>query len=344
MSEPTEPATPDARKAADRMVAFAERSQKIMQAFWERQAADGGFQNPDPMIVSKAFLEMGAKMMANPQKLAEAQAKLWQGYTKIFKAASKKLAGEETQPVVEPAKDDRRFKDKAWSEQALFDAVKQTYLLTANWMQDTFRGVEDLDDKARAKIDFYTRQYVDALSPSNFVATNPQVLEKTIETGGENLLDGMDHLLGDLEKGRGRLRISMTDMDAFTLGENVATTPGKVVFQTDLMQLIQYTPATDTAFKRPLLIVPPWINKFYILDLQPKNSFIKWAVDQGHTVFVISWVNPDETHADKRFEDYMLEGPLAAIGAALEICGADKLNLIGYCIGGTLTACTLPYT
>jgi len=333
----------DAQETAERMTAFAERGQRIMQAFLERQTADGGFQIPDPMVVGKAFMELGAKMMAEPHKMAEAQAALWQGYAEIWDAASKRLAGQEAEPVVTPAKDDRRFKDAAWSEQALFDTIKQTYLLTSNWMQGTFRDVEGLDDKTREKVEFYTRQYVDALSPTNFAATNPKVLEKTIESGGENLLTGLDHLLGDLESGQGQLRISMTDTDAFQLGENVATTPGKVVFQNDLMQLIQYASATEKVFKRPLLIVPPWINKFYILDLQPKNSFIKWAVDQGHTVFVISWVNPDENHADKRFDDYMLEGPLAALDVALDITGADKLNLIGYCIGGTLSACALAY-
>ncbi len=325
------------------MTAFAERSQRIMQSFCERQAADGGFQIPDPQVVGKAFMELGAKMMADPQKLVEAQAQLWQGYAQIWESAAKRLAGEEVEPVVAPAKDDRRFKDAAWSEQAMFDTIKQSYLLSANWMQSTFRDVDGLDEKTREKVEFYTRQYVDALSPTNFAATNPKVLEKTIETGGENLLDGLDHLLGDLEKGEGQLRISMTDTEAFQLGENVATSPGKVVFQNDLMQLIQYAPGTEKVFKRPLVIVPPWINKFYILDLQPKNSFIKWAVDQGHTVFVISWVNPDERHAGKRFDDYMIEGPLAAMTAALEITGADKVNIIGYCIGGTLTACTLAY-
>jgi len=340
-SKSTDLTQPD--EMSKRMAEFAERSQRIMQAFCARQAEDGGFQIPDPVVVSKAFVEMGTKMMADPQKLVAAQAQLWQDYAKLWDVTAKRLAGEEVEPVVSPAKDDRRFKDAAWSEQALFDTIKQSYLLAANWMQGTFRDVDGLDEKTREKIEFYTRQYVDALSPTNFVATNPKVLEKTIDSGGENLLKGLDHLLKDLEKGEGQLRISMTDTDAFTLGENVATTPGKIVFQTDLMQLIQYAPSTEKCFKRPLLIVPPWINKFYILDLQPKNSFIKWAVDQGHTVFVISWVNPDESHAAKRFDDYMLEGPLAALDAIGEITGADQMNVIGYCIGGTLTACTLAY-
>ena len=282
-------------------------------------------------------------MLADPKKMAEAQAELWQGYAKLWESTAKRMAGEDVEPVVAPAKDDRRFKDAAWSEQAVFDTIKQSYLLTANWMQGIAHDVEGLDDKTREKVEFYTRQYVDALSPTNFVATNPKVLEKTIESKGENLLKGLDQLLADLETGKGQLKISMTDTDAFTLGENVATTPGKVVFQNDLMQLIQYVPSTEKVFKTPLLIVPPWINKYYILDLQPKNSLIKWAVDQGHSVFIISWVNPDENHADKRFDDYMLEGPLAALDVIAEITGEAKANVIGYCIGGTLTACTLAY-
>ncbi len=338
-SDPPEPA----EEMAERMACFAKRGRRTMQAFMERQAVDGGFQITDPMMVGKVFMELGAKMMADPQKLTEAQVQLWQGYADIFAGAAKRLSGEAVNPIVEPATGDRRFKDAAWSEQAIFDAIKQTYLLTFNWLQDTFRDVDGLDPKIREKVEFYTRQYADALLPTNFVATNPKVLEQTMETGGENLLQGMDHLLGDLEKGRGYLKISTTDTSAFQLGENVATSPGKVVFQNDLMQLIQYDPATEKVMKRPLVIVPPWINKFYILDLQPKNSFIKWAVDQGHTVFVVSWVNPDEMLSHKRFDDYMLEGPLAALTAALAIAGADKANIIGYCIGGTLTASALAY-
>lgn len=324
-------------------VQFAERSQRIVQAFCERQAEDGGFQLPDPMVIGKAFMEMGAQMMSDPAKLAEAQAELWQGYARLWETTAKRMAGEDVEPVAVPAADDKRFKDGAWTEQALFDVIKQSYLLTSQWVQSTVRDVEGLEPATAEKVDFYTRQMVDALSPSNFVATNPKVLKETMDSGGENLVRGLDHLLGDLEKGRGKLRISMADADAFTLGENVATTPGKVVYENELMQLLQFEPSTDKVFKQPLLIVPPWINKYYILDLQPKNSFIKWAVDQGHTVFIISWVNPDETLAHKRFDDYLLEGPLAAMDAIEKATGEKTLNLIGYCIGGTLSACTLAY-
>jgi polyhydroxyalkanoate synthase len=202
---------------------------------------------------------------------------------------------------------------------------------------------EGMDDKTAQKVDFYTRQFVDAMSPTNFVMTNPEVLRRTAETGGENLLKGLSNLLTDLERGQGNLRIRMTDESKFKVGENIAVTPGKVVYQNDLMQLIQYTPTTEKVLKRPLLILPPWINKFYILDLRPKNSFIRWAVDQGHTVFVVSWVNPDERLAEKGFEDYMLEGPYAALEAIEKATGEKSVNAIGYCLGGTLLSATLAH-
>ncbi len=225
----------------------------------------------------------------------------------------------------------------------MFDFIKQSYLLSARFVQDVVKQVDGLDPKTAAKVDFYSRQFIDAMSPSNFVLTNPEVLRKTAETGGENLLKGLNNLLTDLERGKGQLRIKMTDMDAFKLGENIAVSPGKVVYQNDLMQLIQYSPSTEQVLKRPLLIMPPWINKFYILDLRPKNSLVRWAVSQGHTVFMISWVNPDERLAEKGFEDYMNEGCLAALDAIEAATGVREVNAIGYCLGGTLLASTLGY-
>src|SRR5207237_4258132 len=184
------------------------------------------------------------------------------------------------------------------------------------------------------KVDFYTRQFVDAIAPSNFVLTNPEVLRATIESRGENLLNGLKNLLADLERGKGRLAIAMTDMQAFRIGENIAVSPGKVIYQNDLLQLIQYEPTTARVKRRPLLIIPPWINKFYILDLRPANSFIRWAVSQGHTVFVVSWVNPDERLAAKTFTDYMLQGPLAALAAIEQATGEGGAHVIGYSLGG----------
>ena len=201
--------------------------------------------------------------------------------------------------MIEPPPGDRRFRDKAWTDNTLFDFIKQSYLLTARWLQETVKQVDGIDERTARKVDFYTRQFVDAIAPSNFLMTNPEVLRATIESRGENLLNGLKNLLDDLERGKGRLAIKMTDMAAFRIGENIAVTPGKVVYQNDLLQLIQYEPTTATVKRRPLLIIPPWINKFYILDLRPANSFIRWAVGEGHTVFVISWVNPDERLAAK---------------------------------------------
>ena len=334
---------PGMEQASNQMAAFAERSSRIVQAFMDRQNNVDDYQVSDPFVIGQAFMDMAAKMIADPAKLAQVQTQLMQGYMDLWTRTVKRMQGETTEPVVAPAKDDKRFKDAAWTEDAVFDTLKQSYLLTSNWMQSTVRDVDGLDLKSAEKVNFYTRQFVDALSPTNFAATNPKVLKETMESKGKNLTHGLENFLRDMEKGEGELKISMTDTEAFTPGENIATSPGKVVFQTELMQLLQYDPTTETVFKTPLLIVPPWINKFYILDLQPKNSFIKWAADQGHTVFVISWLNPDARMAHKRFDDYMLEGPLAAIDAIEQATGEKKINIIGYCIGGTLTASTLAY-
>jgi polyhydroxyalkanoate synthase subunit PhaC len=333
----------DPEKLSKAMQEFAERGQRIAEAFMKHQETGDGYQVPDPVVVSKAFMELSQQLMSDPAKLAETQVKLWNDYAELWQATAKRLSGEEVENVAKPEKGDRRFNDEAWNDQLLFDFIKQSYLLTADWMQQTVSDVDGLEPKTAEKVRFYTRQWIDALSPSNFVATNPVVLRKTAESGGENLLDGMENLLGDLEKGKGQLRISMTDDEAFTLGENIAASPGKVVYQNDLMQLIQYEPSTKKVRTTPLLIVPPWINKFYVLDLQPKNSFIKWAVDQGNTVFVISWVNPGAELSEKGFDDYMLEGPLTALDAIEKATGQKKANVVGYCIGGTLTASTLAY-
>jgi polyhydroxyalkanoate synthase len=269
--------------------------------------------------------------------------RMWQDYFMLWQNTMKKAMGEETAPVAEAPGSDNRFNSELWQNNLVFDYIKQSYLIAAQNIQKTVSEVEGLDAQTARKVKFFTRQYVDALAPTNFVMTNPEVLKTTVETGGKNLLDGLNHLLHDLERGHGKLAISMTDPKAFKMGENVATTPGKVVYQNDLMQLIQYQPATKEVYKTPLLIVPPWINKYYILDLRQKNSFIKWAVDQGITVFVVSWVNPGKELANKGFEDYMLEGPLAALDAVEKATGDPEVNMIGYCLGGTLTASALAW-
>jgi polyhydroxyalkanoate synthase len=297
----------------------------------------------DPLNIGSAFLEMTARMMANPAKLVQAQMSFWQDYMLLWQNTARRLMGETPAPVVAPPPGDRRFKHEDWHENEVFDFIKQSYLLSARYVQNVVKDVDGLDDKTAQKLDFYARQFVDALAPTNFLLTNPEVLRRTVETGGENLVRGLNNLLADLERGKGKLHIKMTDYEAFKVGENIATTPGSVVYQNDLIQLIQYAPSTETVLKRPLLIVPPWINKYYILDLRPKNSFVRWAVAQGHTVFMISWVNPDERLAEKSFEDYMLEGPLAALEAIERATGEREVNAIGYCLGGTLLACTLSH-
>jgi polyhydroxyalkanoate synthase len=343
--EPQEIRLPDPELVRRTMTDIAERSQRIMLGWLKRQSAEqpDARGSADPFNIGAAFIEMTTRLMSNPARLMQAQMGLWQDYMALWQNTTRRIMGMESTPVIQADPRDRRFKDGAWQDNEIFDFIKQSYLLSARFVQGVVKDVDGMDPKVAQKVDFYSRQFVDALSPSNFVLTNPEVLRKTVETGGENLLKGLTNLLADLERGRGKLRIRMTDTEAFKLGENIATTPGKVVWQTPLMQLIQYAPTTETVLKRPLLIVPPWINKFYILDLRPKNSFVRWAVSQGHTVFVVSWVNPDEELAGKDFGDYMQEGILAALDAIEATTGEKAINAIGYCLGGTLLASTLAW-
>jgi polyhydroxyalkanoate synthase len=332
---------PDPAVLGRSMADIAERSQRIVGDWLHRQGETVG--NPDPLKIGSAFMEMTARLMANPMRVMQAQIGFWQDYMTLWQNTTRRIMGIDSEPVIEAAKSDKRFRDDAWSQNEVFDFIKQSYLLSARYVQEVVHQADGLDPKTAQKVDFYSRQFIDAMSPSNFLLTNPEVLRRTAETGGENLLKGLSNLLGDLERGRGRLSIKMTDMDAFRFGENIAVSPGKVVFQNELMQLIQYTPSTETVLRRPLVIAPPWINKFYILDLRPKNSFVRWAVSQGHTVFMISWVNPDERLAAKDFEDYMLDGYVTALDVIERITGEREINAIGYCLGGTLLASTLAY-
>src|SRR5690242_9928928 len=332
---------PDPEEIGRSMADIAERSQRIVSEWLKRQGTQE--HAPDPLNIASAFMEMTARLIANPSYLVEAQIGFWRDYMSLWQNTTRRIMGGEPEPVIDAPSSDRRFKDDAWRENEIFDFIRQSYLLSARYVQDVVTHVDGLDAKTAQKVDFYARQFVDAMSPSNFLLTNPEVLRKTAETGGENLLKGLNNLLGDLERGRGKLHIKMTDMAAFKVGENIGVSPGKVVYQNDLMQLIQYAPATEQVLKRPLLIGPPWINKFYILDLRPRNSFVRWAVSQGHTVFVISWVNPDARLAEKGFDDYMTEGYLAALDAIERATGEREVNAIGYCLGGTLLAATLAW-
>jgi len=320
---------------------LAQRSSRIMADFFKRQAESRNSVAADEFGIAKAFMDLSTLMLAKPQHLAEAQMKMFWDYTRLWQNGWMQVMGQKVEPVAAPKKGDNRFRHEDWENHFLFDYVKQSYLIAARYIHQAVSDVEHLPDDARKKVNFFTRQYIDALSPSNFALTNPEVVRETLKSGGQNLLRGLNNLLADIERGDGQLKISMTDDKAFTMGKNIATTPGKVVFQNDLMQLIQYQPSTQQVYKRPLLIIPPWINKYYILDLRESNSFIKWAVDQGHTVFVVSWVNPGKEFAGKTFEDYLHQGPNEALDAIEKATGEKQVNVIGYCLGGTLLGAAL---
>jgi len=339
----TPAATFDPVALAESLASAAEKSAKVIGDFSSRQPDAGTKIFSDELGIGKAFMELAAQMLSNPAKMAESQLNLWWDYMSLWQSSALKMMGAASTPIVEPAQGDKRFRHEDWHEHFLFDYIKQSYLIAARWLHHNVASVEGLPEHTKKKVDFFTRQYIDALAPSNFALTNPEVFRETIATGGGNLVKGLNNLLDDIERGNGKLRISMTDSKAFELGVNIATTPGKVVFRNELLELIQYEPATKKVWKRPLLVIPPWINKYYILDLREKNSFLRWAVSQGMTVFIVSWVNPDARLAGKDFEDYMLSGTMAALDAIEKATGEKDVNAIGYCLGGTLLAATLGY-
>ena len=280
---------------------------------------------------------------SDPKRAFEAQTALTGQFINLWASTLQRFQGGQAAPVAEPDKSDKRFADAQWRDNPFFDFLKQSYVLTTRWADSLVRRADALEPHTRDKAQFYLRQVSAALSPSNFVGTNPELLRATLEESGENLVRGMTMLAEDIEAGNGNLRIRQVDAKGFELGVNMAVTPGKVVFRNELIELIQYAPSTPEVYKRPLLIVPPWINKFYILDLNPEKSFIRWAVSQGLTVFVVSWVNPDARLADKGFDAYMREGILAALDAVEQATGERDVTAIGYCVGGTLLAATLAY-
>jgi polyhydroxyalkanoate synthase len=341
--ESRKPALPDPKEVAKTYAEVAQRASNLINEHMRRQMKHGIAAQTDELGIAQAFMDMTAKLLANPYKLAQAQMNLVWDYFSLWQHSMMRFSGLETSPVAVPKKGDSRFKDEQWEEHFLFDFIKQSYLITARHIHDVVTNVEGLPIETEKKVNFFTRQYIDALSPSNFALTNPEVFRETVKSHGQNLLKGFNNLLRDIEEGDGQLRVKMTDPTAFELGRNVAVTPGKVVFQNELIQLLQFNPTTQEQYRRPLLIMPPWINKYYILDLRQSNSFIKWATDQGHTVFVISWVNPDQRLAEKGFDDYMTEGSLAALDAVCKQTGENEVNLIGYCLGGTLLGATLGY-
>jgi polyhydroxyalkanoate synthase len=295
----------------------------------------------NPIETIHAFQHIWLDAINNPTGAWTNYSNFVRDYTQLMTATTLKFWGldQDVRPIIEPEKGDKRFSAPDWQQNAIFDALKQSYLLTATTMLKTASEVKGLDEKQKRKLVFYLRQFLDAISPTNFTFTNPQVIHKTIETGGQNLVTGIEHLMHDLGAGK----MKMTDTGAFEPGRNLAMTPGQVIYRNELMELLQYTPATETVYETPLLFIPPWINKYYILDMQPKNSLIKFLVDHGFTVFVISWKNPDESMADTSFEDYLTLGPLCSLDVIKEITGSLEVNTVGYCIGGTLLAMVLPY-
>jgi polyhydroxyalkanoate synthase len=293
--------------------------------------------------VVKTLGIVAEKWLVDPRKTFEAQTKLGTQFFQLWASTLQKAQGLSVEPVAVPEPKDSRFADPQWSESPIFDFLKQAYLILARWAEEMVEAADGLDEHTRHKARFYVKQLAAALSPSNFLATNPELLRKTLEENGANLVRGMQMLAEDVQAGQGTLKIRQSDPTRFKVGVNVATTPGKVIFRNDLIELIQYAPMTETVLKRPLLIVPPWINKYYVLDLNPEKSFIRWAVSEGLTVFCISWVNPDERHADKSWDEYMREGIFAALDAIAEVTGEKKVTTIGYCVGGTLLAATLAY-
>jgi polyhydroxyalkanoate synthase len=291
--------------------------------------------------VVKTLGQVAEYWLADPQRTVEVQTSLGKAYLDLWASAVKRLAGEPAPPVATPGPSDKRFSDPEWTQNQFFDFLKQAYLLTAQWADKLVADAGGLNPHTKQKAEFYVRQITNALSPTNFVLTNPELLRETLTSNADNLVRGMHMLAEDIERGGGHLKIRQSDSSMFEVGRNLAVTPGKVIYQNELMQLIQYAPSTKTVLKRPVLIVPPWINKFYVLDLTPEKSFIKWCVDQGLTVFCISWVNPDERLTQKTFEDYIRQGPLAALDAIKQATGENKVHAIGYCVGGTLLAITL---
>jgi polyhydroxyalkanoate synthase len=334
----------DPQAFAFNMAKAMENGGKALAAYLQPQQAEPRHQPPGEMTeLIKTLSTVANYWLSDDKRAADLQLKLGKAYLDLWGSAMRRMAGEAATASVAPPPRDKRFADPEWKSNQFFDFVMQAYLLTTEWAHDLVRNAEGLDPHTRKKAEFYVQQVTNALSPSNFVLTNPEVLRETVASNGSNLMRGMTMLAEDVEAGRGALRIRQSDSKNLKVGVNMATTPGKVIFQNDIMQLIQYQPATDDVLRTPLLIVPPWINKFYILDLKPEKSFIKWCVDQGLTVFVISWVNPDKSLGHKTFEDYMKDGPLAAMDVIEQATGEMTVHTIGYCVGGTLLASTLAW-
>lgn len=318
--------------------------QKMAHDFLETQNAQISDIEHDPMHIGETLIELTKYYSSHPEQLIEKQMTLWQDYMTLWQNTASRMMGDDTaKPVIEPDAEDRRFKDKEWQENQIFDHIKQSYLLSSRWLADAADQIYPEKCHEKDKMNFFTRQFIDAMSPTNFAMTNPEVIRETVETQGQNLVKGLENIIRDYDAEKGKFTVSMTDNTKFEPGKNVAATPGKVIFRNELIELIHYTPTTEKQYKKPLLIVPPWINKFYILDLRPENSLVKWLTDKGYSAFIISWRNPDASMADIGLDDYMRLGTLAAIEKVQEATGEEQINTVGYCIGGTMLSCTLAH-
>ncbi len=340
----TRPPGLDIERLAANTARFIEQSGKALAAYLKPFEAGKVREDDVSDTLAVAVSSIGKVVehwTSDPQRLVEAQAAIAQPFLQLWSQTYRRLSGEAVEPVVPVTKGDKRYSAPEWHDMPLYDFLRQAHAISATWAEGLVERSEGVEPRTRAKARFYLRQITSALSPANFLATNPELMRQTFATSGDNLARGAALLAEDMEAGGGRLRIRQTDASKFALGVNVAVTPGKVVFRNDLFELIQYAPATDTVLKRPLLVVPPWINKYYILDLNPQKSFVRWAVGQGLTVFMMSWVNPDGRHREKGFESYMREGVFAALGAVRAATGEGDVNALGYCIGGTLLATAL---
>ena len=335
----------DAEAFATNIARAMETSGKALAAYLKpRETGEVQDRPPTELAeVVKSFTAVADYWLSDKDRASDIQTKIAKGYLDLWGSASRRLAGEDAPPAISPSPRDKRFADPEWKSNQFFDFVMQAYLLTTQWAQDLVHNAEGLDPQTRKKAEFYVNQITNALAPSNFVLTNPEVLRQTLSSSGDNLVRGMQMLAEDIEAGKGTLKIRQSDPANLEVGVNMAMTPGKVIFQNEMMQLIQYAPSTENVLRTPLLIIPPWINKFYILDLRPEKSFIKWCVDQGLTVFVISWVNPDKKLGTKTWEDYMKEGPLTAMDVIEKVTGEMKVHTLGYCVGGTMLATTLAW-
>ncbi|MDN5788520.1 class I poly(R)-hydroxyalkanoic acid synthase, partial [Pseudorhodobacter sp.] len=316
-------------------------TKRLTSALSQRKSADPALSGPGQEVYMKAATAYVAEMMQNPSKIIENQVNYWGRTLKHYVDAQNVLLKGEIKAPADLTPKDRRFSNPLWEEHPFFNYLKQQYMLNAELITNSVDGLEQMEPGDKKRVEYFTRQIVDMMSPTNFLGTNPDALEKAVATDGESLVAGLENLVRDIESNGGDLLVTLADKQAFRVGENIATTPGSVIYRNKMMELIQYAPTTDTVHDIPLVIFPPWINKFYILDLKPQNSLIKWIVDQGFTLFVVSWVNPDASYADVGIDDYIRDGYLRAMAEVRRICGTKQLNAVGYCIAGTTLSLTL---